>query len=164
MSLITNFLLLCLATELVIAWTLIVVLVIHAVPSWLLMLRQGYGLVGVAVMMNLSWWLRAYTRASSFVAVRKPPSLPITFCPCALLPKVPRSVTLKITLVIEVSSPGHPASELLSSATTLIMAPAGSSSHLGLRRLFQVDAEQWLGFIHRGCSCAGCMKENDGAV
>nr|CAN70768.1 hypothetical protein VITISV_017697 [Vitis vinifera] len=34
MSLITNFLLLCLATELVIAWTLIVVLVIHAVPSW----------------------------------------------------------------------------------------------------------------------------------
>ena len=95
----------------------------------LLMLRRGYDLVGAAVMMNLSWRLGAYTRASSFAAVRKPPSLPITFCPCALLSKVQRSVTLKITLVIEVSLPEHPTSELLSPTTTLIMAPAESSSH-----------------------------------
>ncbi|XP_034676633.1 protein DETOXIFICATION 33 [Vitis riparia] len=41
----------------VMAWISLVVLVIHAVLSWLLILKLGYGLVGAAVMLNLSWWL-----------------------------------------------------------------------------------------------------------
>ena len=41
----------------VMAWISVVVLVIHAVLSWLLILKLGYGLVGAAVMLNLSWWL-----------------------------------------------------------------------------------------------------------
>ncbi|KAI4379112.1 hypothetical protein MLD38_005448 [Melastoma candidum] len=34
-----------------------VVLVIHAVFSWLLMLKLGWGLVGAAVVLNASWWI-----------------------------------------------------------------------------------------------------------
>ncbi|XP_042507457.1 protein DETOXIFICATION 33-like isoform X2 [Macadamia integrifolia] len=34
-----------------------VVLVIHVVLSWLLILKLGWGLVGAAVSLNLSWWL-----------------------------------------------------------------------------------------------------------
>ncbi|OVA18626.1 Multi antimicrobial extrusion protein [Macleaya cordata] len=33
------------------------VLAVHVVMSWLLILRLGYGLVGAAVSLNLSWWL-----------------------------------------------------------------------------------------------------------
>ncbi|CAM8929199.1 unnamed protein product [Rhodiola kirilowii] len=35
----------------------VVVLVIHAVFSWLFILKLGYGLVGAAIMLNTSWWL-----------------------------------------------------------------------------------------------------------
>ncbi|GAB2291334.1 Protein DETOXIFICATION 33 [Dionaea muscipula] len=41
----------------VMAWVSAVVLVIHAVFSWLLILKLGLGLVGGAIMLNLSWWL-----------------------------------------------------------------------------------------------------------
>ncbi|KAL6012422.1 Protein DETOXIFICATION 33 [Asimina triloba] len=34
-----------------------VVLVIHVVLSWLMMLKLGWGLIGAAVTLNLSWWL-----------------------------------------------------------------------------------------------------------
>lgn len=33
-----------------------VALVLHTVFSWLLMLKLGWGLVGAAVVLNLSWW------------------------------------------------------------------------------------------------------------
>ena len=42
---------------LVMAWVSAVVLVLHAVLSWLFMLKWGWGLVGAAVMLNTSWWL-----------------------------------------------------------------------------------------------------------
>lgn len=35
----------------------VVVLIIHTVLSWLLMLKLGWGLVGAAVVLNLSWWI-----------------------------------------------------------------------------------------------------------
>uniref|UniRef100_A0A7N0V5V5 Protein DETOXIFICATION n=1 Tax=Kalanchoe fedtschenkoi TaxID=63787 RepID=A0A7N0V5V5_KALFE len=35
----------------------VAVLLIHAVFSWLFILKLGYGLVGAAVMLNASWWL-----------------------------------------------------------------------------------------------------------
>lgn len=35
----------------------VVVLIIHTVFSWLLMLKLGWGLVGAAVVLNVSWWL-----------------------------------------------------------------------------------------------------------
>ena len=38
-------------------WISAVVLVIHAVFSWLLILILGYGLVGATIMLNLSWWV-----------------------------------------------------------------------------------------------------------
>lgn len=34
----------------------VAVLVIHAVLSWLFILKLGYGIVGAAVMLNTSWW------------------------------------------------------------------------------------------------------------
>ncbi|GAB4851981.1 Protein DETOXIFICATION 33 [Ancistrocladus abbreviatus] len=41
----------------VMAWVSAIVLVIHAVFSWLFMLKFGWGLVAGAVMLNTSWWL-----------------------------------------------------------------------------------------------------------
>ncbi|OWM80802.1 protein DETOXIFICATION 33-like [Punica granatum] len=41
----------------VMAWVSFVVLIIHAVLSWALMLKLGWGLVGAAIMLNTSWWL-----------------------------------------------------------------------------------------------------------
>lgn len=41
----------------VMAWISAVVLVIHAVASWLFILKLGYGLVGAAITLNTSWWL-----------------------------------------------------------------------------------------------------------
>ncbi|KAL9275702.1 DETOXIFICATION 33-like protein [Drosera capensis] len=41
----------------VMAWVSAVVLVFHAVFSWLFILKLGWGLVGAAIMLNLSWWL-----------------------------------------------------------------------------------------------------------
>lgn len=41
----------------VMAWVSAVVLVLHAVLSWIFMLKWGWGLVGAAVMLNTSWWL-----------------------------------------------------------------------------------------------------------
>lgn len=42
---------------LVMAWISAIVLVIHALLSWVFMLQWGWGLVGAAVMLNTSWWL-----------------------------------------------------------------------------------------------------------
>ncbi|XP_031483541.1 protein DETOXIFICATION 33-like [Nymphaea colorata] len=39
------------------AWVAAVVLVIHAFLSWLTIIKLGWGLVGAAVTLNLSWWL-----------------------------------------------------------------------------------------------------------
>ena len=39
------------------AWISAIVLVIHALLSWVFMLQWGWGLVGAAVMLNTSWWL-----------------------------------------------------------------------------------------------------------
>ncbi|KAK6938762.1 Multi antimicrobial extrusion protein [Dillenia turbinata] len=41
----------------VMAWVSAVVLVIHAVLSWLLIFTFDMGLVGAAIMLNTSWWL-----------------------------------------------------------------------------------------------------------
>ncbi|KAI6688924.1 hypothetical protein NL676_025752 [Syzygium grande] len=41
----------------VMAWISAIVLVIHAVASWLFILKLGYGLVGAAITLNTSWWL-----------------------------------------------------------------------------------------------------------
>ncbi|KAI4388410.1 hypothetical protein MLD38_000737 [Melastoma candidum] len=41
----------------VMAWVSAIVLVIHAVSSWLMILKLGYGLVGAAITLNTSWWL-----------------------------------------------------------------------------------------------------------
>ncbi|GAB4839391.1 Protein DETOXIFICATION 33 [Ancistrocladus abbreviatus] len=41
----------------VMTWISAVVLVIHAIFSWLFILKFGWGLVGAAVMLNTSWWL-----------------------------------------------------------------------------------------------------------
>ncbi|GMH13867.1 hypothetical protein Nepgr_015708 [Nepenthes gracilis] len=41
----------------VMAWVSAVVLVVHALLSWLLILKLGWGLVGAAIMLNTSWWL-----------------------------------------------------------------------------------------------------------
>ncbi|GAB2224887.1 hypothetical protein Droror1_Dr00005665 [Drosera rotundifolia] len=41
----------------VMAWVSAVVLVFHAVFSWLFILKFGWGLVGAAIMLNVSWWL-----------------------------------------------------------------------------------------------------------
>ncbi|ONI32774.1 hypothetical protein PRUPE_1G384800 [Prunus persica] len=41
----------------VMAWISAVVLVLHAVFSWLLILKLGWGLTGAAVTLNISWWL-----------------------------------------------------------------------------------------------------------
>ncbi|KAF8377464.1 hypothetical protein HHK36_030842 [Tetracentron sinense] len=41
----------------VMAWVSVVVLVLHVLFSWLLILKLGWGLVGAAVTLNLSWWL-----------------------------------------------------------------------------------------------------------
>ncbi|XP_027153670.1 protein DETOXIFICATION 29-like [Coffea eugenioides] len=40
----------------VMAWISVIGLVLHSVFSWLLMLKFGWGLVGAAVVLNLSWW------------------------------------------------------------------------------------------------------------
>ncbi|KAL5777917.1 hypothetical protein ACOSP7_010843 [Xanthoceras sorbifolium] len=42
---------------LVIAWISAAVLVLHAVFSWLLILKLGWGLTGAAITLNTSWWL-----------------------------------------------------------------------------------------------------------
>ncbi|KAK2994809.1 hypothetical protein RJ640_021041 [Escallonia rubra] len=42
---------------LVMAWVSGVVLVLHAFFSWLLILKLGWGLVGAAITLNVSWWL-----------------------------------------------------------------------------------------------------------
>lgn len=42
---------------LVMAWISAIVLVLHALFSWLLILKLGWGLVGAAITLNLSWWL-----------------------------------------------------------------------------------------------------------
>ncbi|KAK3015126.1 hypothetical protein RJ639_006276 [Escallonia herrerae] len=42
---------------LVMAWVSGVVLVLHAFFSWLLILKLGWGLVGAALTLNVSWWL-----------------------------------------------------------------------------------------------------------
>ncbi|KAI9199977.1 hypothetical protein LWI28_000983 [Acer negundo] len=42
---------------LVIAWISAIVLVLHAVFSWLLILKLGWGLTGAAITLNTSWWL-----------------------------------------------------------------------------------------------------------
>ncbi|KAK3231534.1 hypothetical protein Dsin_003415 [Dipteronia sinensis] len=42
---------------LVIAWIAAIVLVLHAVFSWLLILKLGWGLAGAAITLNTSWWL-----------------------------------------------------------------------------------------------------------
>ncbi|XP_021820961.1 protein DETOXIFICATION 33 [Prunus avium] len=42
---------------LVMAWISAIVLVIHAVFSWLLILKLGWGLTGAAITLNTSWWL-----------------------------------------------------------------------------------------------------------
>ncbi|KAF3778993.1 DETOXIFICATION 33 protein [Nymphaea thermarum] len=39
------------------AWVAAIVLIIHAFLSWLLILKLGWGLVGAAITLNLSWWL-----------------------------------------------------------------------------------------------------------
>ncbi|KAK9271079.1 hypothetical protein L1049_026668 [Liquidambar formosana] len=41
----------------VMAWISAAVLVLHAVVSWLFILKLGYGLVGAAITLNTSWWL-----------------------------------------------------------------------------------------------------------
>ncbi|GMH23208.1 hypothetical protein Nepgr_025051 [Nepenthes gracilis] len=41
----------------VMAWVSAAVLVIHALFSWLFILKFGWGLVGAAIMLNSSWWL-----------------------------------------------------------------------------------------------------------
>ncbi|XP_068312897.1 protein DETOXIFICATION 33-like isoform X1 [Pyrus communis] len=41
----------------VIAWISAAVLVEHAVFSWLLMIKLGWGLTGAAITLNASWWL-----------------------------------------------------------------------------------------------------------
>ncbi|XP_011083755.1 protein DETOXIFICATION 33 [Sesamum indicum] len=41
----------------VMAWISGIILVLHTVFSWLLILKLGWGLVGAAVTLNLSWWL-----------------------------------------------------------------------------------------------------------
>ncbi|KAJ9186637.1 hypothetical protein P3X46_002184 [Hevea brasiliensis] len=41
----------------VMAWVSAVVLVLHAVFSWLLILKLGWGLTGAAITLNTSWWL-----------------------------------------------------------------------------------------------------------
>ncbi|MED6156853.1 hypothetical protein PIB30_018219 [Stylosanthes scabra] len=40
----------------IMAWTAVVTLVAHAVLSWVLMLKLGWGLVGAAVVLNSVWW------------------------------------------------------------------------------------------------------------
>ncbi|CAN4124114.1 unnamed protein product [Withania somnifera] len=40
----------------VMAWIAAIALVLHTFFSWLLMLKLGWGLVGAAVVLNLSWW------------------------------------------------------------------------------------------------------------
>ncbi|XP_031252728.1 protein DETOXIFICATION 33 [Pistacia vera] len=42
---------------LVMAWISAIVLVLHAVFSWLLILKLGWGLTGAAITLNVSWWL-----------------------------------------------------------------------------------------------------------
>ncbi|XP_010530370.1 PREDICTED: protein DETOXIFICATION 33-like [Tarenaya hassleriana] len=42
---------------LVMAWISAAVLVIHAIVSWLLILKLNWGLVGAAITLNTSWWL-----------------------------------------------------------------------------------------------------------
>ncbi|XP_044511161.1 protein DETOXIFICATION 33 [Mangifera indica] len=42
---------------LVMAWISAIVLVLHAVFSWLLILKLGWGLTGAAITLNASWWL-----------------------------------------------------------------------------------------------------------
>lgn len=42
---------------LVMAWISAIVLVLHALFSWLLILKLGWGLIGAAITLNLSWWL-----------------------------------------------------------------------------------------------------------
>jgi MATE family multidrug resistance protein len=39
------------------AWIAAIGLVLHTFFSWLFMLKLGWGLVGAAVVLNLSWWL-----------------------------------------------------------------------------------------------------------
>ncbi|OAY22848.1 protein DETOXIFICATION 33 [Manihot esculenta] len=41
----------------VMAWVSAVVLVLHAIFSWLLILKLGWGLTGAAITLNTSWWL-----------------------------------------------------------------------------------------------------------
>ncbi|MED6207641.1 Protein DETOXIFICATION 29 [Stylosanthes scabra] len=40
----------------IMAWTAAVTLAAHAVLSWVLMLKLGWGLVGAAVVLNSAWW------------------------------------------------------------------------------------------------------------
>ncbi|KAL1317121.1 hypothetical protein HN51_069214 [Arachis hypogaea] len=40
----------------IMAWTAAVALVAHAVLSWVLMLKLGWGLVGAAAVLNAAWW------------------------------------------------------------------------------------------------------------
>ncbi|CAN1273609.1 Protein DETOXIFICATION 33 [Linum perenne] len=41
----------------VMAWISAIVLVLHGFFSWLLILKLGWGLVGAAVVLNVSWWI-----------------------------------------------------------------------------------------------------------
>ncbi|KAK6245354.1 hypothetical protein SCA6_008444 [Theobroma cacao] len=41
----------------VMAWVSAIVLVLHALFSWLLILKLGWGLIGAAITLNTSWWL-----------------------------------------------------------------------------------------------------------
>ncbi|KAF8022878.1 hypothetical protein BT93_F0404 [Corymbia citriodora subsp. variegata] len=42
---------------LVMAWISVIVLVLHAIFSWLVILKLGGGVVGAAITLNTSWWL-----------------------------------------------------------------------------------------------------------
>lgn len=41
----------------VMTWVSGVVLVLHVLFSWLFIFKLGYGLVGAAITLNISWWL-----------------------------------------------------------------------------------------------------------
>ncbi|KAL3640800.1 Protein DETOXIFICATION 33 [Castilleja foliolosa] len=41
----------------VMAWISVSVLILHTFFSWLLILKLGWGLVGAAIVLNMSWWL-----------------------------------------------------------------------------------------------------------
>ncbi|KAK9903886.1 hypothetical protein M0R45_000857 [Rubus argutus] len=46
----------------------VVVLIFHTVFSWLLMLKLGWGLVGAAVVLNVSWWIIVFAQLGYIVS------------------------------------------------------------------------------------------------